>query len=280
MESVIRSVVNNPSSNSKEFRTQGMGSRELHYVLRRLGPCACRDPELFTNTACSILRMTNQPPKPENYVSQQRVPPTMLKCVGLVKADFVPLYTSQHNLINLLIDHLCSGSFFEEPLGEGGNGDAMKPDEDAGRESVHRRFSMRTGGRGQPRRRRVGSYLRQAGNFDIDDDVVSEDMNVDTEVVSESAGVTGSTGSTTEGEGSSAAVKTDKETEKPLLSKAAVLRLLAELVESYPPCAKLIAESSRNIKIHGQPAKVGLYKDCVYYCEPILYHTQLLIISS
>ena len=256
MDSVVRSVVNNPSSTNKEGRPQGLVSRELHYILRKLGPCACRNPELLTETACSVLRMTTQPPKPENYILSQRVPPTVLKCASQSKVEVVPLNHMQTNLINLLIDHLCAESCFEDPSTKG-VAEGMKMEEDTQGEDVNRPL-FRGVPAGQGRRVRHSSYRRQlAGNFDIDDDVVSEDMTVDTDPAPEVRPVHPSSTTTAE-ESSAAKNDKDKQIEKPLLSKVAVLRLLAELVESFPSCAKLIAESSRKIKIDAQPAKVSV----------------------
>ena len=39
-----------------------MGSKELHYCLRVLGPAACRHPELFSEVVKSILRIALPPP--------------------------------------------------------------------------------------------------------------------------------------------------------------------------------------------------------------------------
>lgn len=39
-----------------------IGSKELHYVLRVLGPAACRNPELFSAVAKSTLRIALPPP--------------------------------------------------------------------------------------------------------------------------------------------------------------------------------------------------------------------------
>ena len=262
VESVIRSVVTSHSSSGKEVRAQGMGNRELFYVLRRLGPCACRSPELFTDAACSILRMNNQPPKSENYFISQRVPPTTVKCCGPPRLEPVHLNYMQRSVINLLIDHLCTESVLEDPSekSEAGNGggEGMKVDEDVTvAESVPRQFQIGISVVGnQGRRMRHGSYRRQlTGNYDIDDDVASEDMNADAELALESGGTTRQSSSN----GSAETAKNGKvaEAEKPLLSRAAVLRLLAELVESYPACARLIADSSRKIKVDGLPAKVS-----------------------
>lgn len=298
MESVVRSVVNNPPSN-KDIRTTSTGNRELYFVFGRLGPCACRNPELFTETAHSVLRMATQPPKSEQYLSLQRVPPCTLRTVGPPKVYHTPLSSSQEALINLLVDHLCAEAFFEERAE--GNGGGMEEETGGGGNGMERRlFHMssrdqvvRVGIEGgvaaQARRVRHGSYRRQlAGNYDIDDDVVSEDMNVDTEPVSEqNTSTTDQTGSITPADSgrdagdAAASAKTEKEAEKPLLSKAAILRLLAELVESYPPCAKLVAESSRKIRIDNQPSKVTCIalEYCVTYTKALTLLTTICLPS-
>ena len=276
VESVIRSVVSSHTSSGKEVRAQGMGNRELFYVLRRLGPCACRSPELFADTACSILRMNNQPPKSENYFISQRVPPTTVKCSGPPRLEPVHLSYMQRSVINLLIDHLCTESVLEDPAekseaGNNGGGEGMKVDEDVTvAESVPSSRQFQIGisvvGNQGGRRMRHGSYRRQlTGNYDIDDDVASEDMNADAELVSESGGTTRQSSSTGSAEAAKNGNGKVSELEKPLLSRAAVLRLLAELVESYPACARLIADSSRKIKVDGLPAKVSW--SAVYTCR-------------
>ncbi len=275
MDSVVRSVVNNPPSN-KDLRTSSTGSKELHYVLGRLGPCACRNPELFTETVCSVLRMATQPPKPEQYQSLQRVPPCTLRTFGPPKVYQFSLSSPQEALINLLVDHLCAEAFLEEKSEGNGGGGAMEEDTRGAAGPTERRYlHMSTRGpvvrRGmeatQARRVRHGSYRRQlTGNYDIDDDFVSEDMNIDAELMSEpgptAGGQPGSAETDQEARDAAATTGTEKETQRLLLSKAAVLRLLAELVESYPPCAKLVAESSRKIRIDSQPPKVHLVLPC------------------
>ena len=266
MENVMRSTISNPPINVKEIRPHGTGSRELYYVLRRTSPCACRDVGLFSSMFFRLFHLTSPLPKPETYIVTQRVPPSVLKCVTQPKVEMQPLSSIQIDLINLLIDHLCAETFLEESATKtatcdknegGGAGDAAKFDDIM---EVPRRFfdSPRRG------RERNGSYRRQVTQNLDDDDLVSEDMTMDADesvsrqVSASGVPVTGSS-SPDEGESSNGANKgeteSEKLTEKPLLSKAAVLRLLAELVESYPSCAKLIAESSRRIKIDGQPAK-------------------------
>ena len=38
------------------------GAKEMHYVLRVLGPAACRSPEVFTSIAQQTLRIALPPP--------------------------------------------------------------------------------------------------------------------------------------------------------------------------------------------------------------------------
>ena len=252
MESVVRAVLHVSPSNTKETRPQGQGMRELHYVLRRLGPCSCRDSDLFMDSAVEALRLTSLPPSPESLSTSQRLPQVILKTSGPPKTDPVPFNELQKNIVNLLIDHLCADSF--EDSSEKGEVEMMKAEEEVGEVRPMLPFSLSPMVRRGGGRRRHGSYRRQVTGNDEDDDLASEDMNVDAEPASEvsQAGKTPTTSSA--GEGSSGV--TEKLPEKPLLSKPAILRLLAELVEAYPSCAKVIAESSRKIKIGGQPAKV------------------------
>ena len=253
METVVRHILN-PSNASKEGRAS-MVSREMHFVFRKLGPAACRDPVMFKEVASKHLRFTSAPLKADSYNPSQRIPMCNLRIApGLVRHDIVALNATQKKVIDLLIDHLCSESFSEDSLTQEraeGMGEGSKPeDEIENRVRYGTVREMLT--TAQARRLRHSSYRRQVqGNVDIDDDVASVEMNLDAEPFSET--VSRQTSSADQSSLQCVTLETD---EKPLFSKAAILRLLAELVASYPSCAKVIAESSRKIKISSQPAKV------------------------
>ena len=262
MESMIRASVTSPYFNSKEVRPQAMGGRELYYVMRKLGPCACRNPRLFMELATSTVRLCSEPPASSVYTSTQRMPTTLVKCVPPSKSEHVPLNVVQMDLINLLLDHLCAE---EEPPEEDDEGKAgleekateSKMEEEREIPAMHFDDSRR----GRVRR---GSYRRQltAGTYD-DDDVNSEDMAVDGEeaggagsrIASSLGGATASNSPTGDRDAAGTNGKSEKSRHQPLMSKAAILRLLSELVETYSSCARLIAESSRKVKVHGNPAK-------------------------
>lgn len=260
MEGVIRASVTSPFYNSKEVRPQAMGGRELYYVMRKLGPCACRNPRLFMELATSTMRLCSEPPAPAVYTSTQRTPTTLLKCTPLSKVEHCPLTGVQSDLVNLLIDYLCAEDPFDtEAKGnvEDKNADSAKIDEEG---EVHRVMHF---GEGSRRGRvRHGSYRRQltTGTYD-DDDVNSEDMTVDADetagsrIASSLGGATAASSPTGERDLAGSGGKAEDSHNQPLMSKAAILRLLSELVETYPACARLIAESSRKVKVHGKPAK-------------------------
>jgi E3 ubiquitin-protein ligase HUWE1 len=262
MEGVIRASVTNPFFSSKEARPQAMGGRELYYIMRKLGPCACRNPQLFMEVASNTVRLCSEPPSPAVYSASQRSPTTLVKCAPPSKVEHVPLNSVQSALVNLLIDHLCAEETGEEETKAMDEKPATaasaetKVDEEG---EVSRAMHFDDNRRGRARR---GSYRRQltAGTYD-DDDVNSEDMAVDGEetggsrIASAMGAATANSSPIGERDASGSGTKTEGGRDQPLMSKAAILRLLSELVESYPSCAKLIAESSRKVKVHGKPAK-------------------------
>ena len=163
----------------------------------------------------------------------------------------------------MLIDHLCAESFSDEEASKSPDGDSgAEGASGANDEAIKRVSRMSFGGysrRGGVGRRR-SSHRRQITD---DDDDVSVDMAVEADEnglsrqASSASTVQGSQeeAPSETGESLSTSKAEEKLTEKPLISKVAVLRILAEIVDSYPPCAKLIADSSRKIKIDGQPPK-------------------------
>ena len=57
MEKAIRLALTGSQVNIAGLTPGGIGSRELHNVLRLLGPAICRHPDLFCEVACDILRV-------------------------------------------------------------------------------------------------------------------------------------------------------------------------------------------------------------------------------
>ena len=57
MEKAIRLALTGSQVNIAGLQPGGIGSRELHNVLRLLGPAICRHPDIFCEVACDILRI-------------------------------------------------------------------------------------------------------------------------------------------------------------------------------------------------------------------------------
>lgn len=57
MEKAIRLALTGSQVNIAGLQPGGIGSKELHNVLRLLGPAICRHPDLFCEVACDILRI-------------------------------------------------------------------------------------------------------------------------------------------------------------------------------------------------------------------------------
>ena len=271
VELAIKNVLTAPPLNPKEPRSQGgvqgARTRDMYYIFRRLGPFAARCPELVAETACKHMALASLPPQPEHYIVSHRVPATPVKLKTVPKFEPGAVTPLQATLINMLIDHLCAESFSDEQASKSPDGDSGAEGASGMNEEEIKRVSRMSFG-GYSRRglgRRRSSHRRQVTDTYDDDDVISEDMAVE----GDEAGLSRQTSSMSTGQASqegavsdvgesSSVNKTEEEklTEKPLVSKVAVLRILAEIVDSYPSCAKLIADSSRKIKIDGQPPKV------------------------
>ena len=271
VESAIKNVITAPPLSPKEPRAQGgvqgARTRDIYYVFRRLGPFACRCPELVSEMACKYMALASLPPRTEHYIVSHRVPATPVKLRTAPKYEPGRVTPLQSAVINFLMDHLCAESFSDEQASKSPDGDSgAEGGSGMNDEEIKRVSRMSFGGysrRGIGRRR--PSHRRQVADTYDDDDVISEDMAVEADesglsrqASSMSASQASQEGATPDMGESSSANKPEEEeklTEKPLVSKVAILRILAEVVDSYPPCAKLIADSSRKIKIDGQPPK-------------------------
>lgn len=257
MEDILKYSLTTPSSKVKEVRPQGNGMKDYHYVLRKLAPIACRDENLFSEQASTFLRVTSKIPKPESYFISQRPSPTYLKSVGPIKVPEAPLTLVHMNLINMLLDHLCADPFPGDPALKAATDSEDNKDDDLNNAKIFR-GSRRTGSRG-------AAYRRQqtTGMFDDDDDDLTMDggdEHLSRQANFTAGGATSSSSLTKEVVSDNVnpekdCTEEDEVNEKSLISKAATLKILAEILDSYPQCAKTIVDSSRLFKISGEPPK-------------------------
>ena len=279
VETMVRTVISGTSSSvSREFKIHGPACRDFDYVLRFLSPVAYRDDKLFFDTAAQVLRLANLPPKPEDYASNAKLPLTPLKYVGSLHPNSNLLSPTQKNLINLLIDQLCISSS-EEPPSDANITIQPKMDEETTDSSLSRQAGIRlrsysrmsTGGRA-----RRNSYRRQLAGNDDDDDLRSEDMVLDNEPAGDSDrtpqnmstssnGVDQSAGPDQEVTETKETGENEKQQKRLLFSQAAILRLLAELIESYPACGCMIVSSTKRIKLPASGSQVSKVSNGINY---------------
>ncbi|XP_064483541.1 E3 ubiquitin-protein ligase HUWE1-like isoform X1 [Ornithodoros turicata] len=201
MDKVIRTMTSGGSS--------PMSSKELHYVLRVLGPAACRDAALFCDVATSSLRISLLPTSKRDgedsrYTGANAV--QILKCVP----SKPPGNSSVGSLVSQVVSDLLNVLPVKPPQPPEVSNDAATP------EAVSEQLSGSQLPNGTAEIVREGS----AG------DLLEEDVEQGGEAKE----------ATLRGD----APKEDKS--QPLLPKSSICRLLAELVRSYAPCAKMVAE--------------------------------------
>ena len=262
MENVIRSVVTNNRPVTRELGYSS-GHRELHLVMRRLAPVACRNTDRFMEKSSVLLRVNNRPTKFEQHRSGagHRIPATIVHCTPTSQQKPAtphcsPVLALHVDVINMLIDRLCTieeGTKVQQAISALDSNHLLY---DSSSDTVHvqmgnvhvagnERLSARavsltrdtTGNRGQR-----GQTLRSRPAEDDDD--TSEDMNV--EYNSSQA----ASPERKESKDTTAAVNV-QQTEH-ILSKAGLMRLLTELVDSYPNCCQIVSESTRTIVVNGE----------------------------
>ncbi|KAK8782859.1 hypothetical protein V5799_015800 [Amblyomma americanum] len=200
-----------------------VSSKELHYVLRVLGPAACRDPKLFQEVATGVLRISLLPmskraeEEESRYTSSNAV--QILKCVAAKGPTSPPpvgdvVTQVMSDLLNVLPTPLPT------PPPQEGQADGATAEPSGSPPSSH--------GAAVP----VDLVREGSGPDLLDEEPVP---NLDP-----SGGTADDKGAGAARPFGAAAPKEDKSL--PLLPKSAVCRLLAELVRSYAPCARMVAE--------------------------------------
>ena len=282
METVIRSVITNNRPRESSYST---GQRELHLVMRKLAPAACRNSELFKDSACTLLRVNNKPARADQQQTQQRsgttqrIPSTLVHCTPpqQQKTEAHNVLPVHREVINMLLDILCSleeGIKVQHSTSSLDNNQLLYDTHDTvhvqmgnvhvvGHERLSARAVSLTRDTATNRSQRLPS-LRSRPAED-DDDNTSEDMNVE---------YSSSQAASPERKDSKELATTGElQTEQPILSKAGLLRLLTELIDAYPNCCQVVADSTRTVVVNGN-TKVKIM------CYLLLYLSLVCVFSK
>ncbi|CAN0188024.1 unnamed protein product [Lampetra planeri] len=258
MEKVVRSAVTSGAGSTTSGVVSGsLGTREMHYILRVLGPAACRHPDIFVDVAKSCMRVALPAPRGNGTASDDDAENLRIKgpnAVQLLKTTPLkpaaqpvisePIREVVHDLLNALAKYHASED------GEKGDGKGMSASQELTQllqdlgDDIYQQYRALTqqGGPGVPEFETQPSFAitapvfvpesgaadpSQPGTSQAEVVAVGEDKDA-----SKEKGDKAAEDGKPKGKAAAAAA--------PLIPKSAILRLLAELVRSYIGCASLI----------------------------------------
>ncbi|XP_061178702.1 E3 ubiquitin-protein ligase HUWE1-like [Saccostrea echinata] len=211
MEKVVKKATGGTGSSSNGVKPGSMGSKEVNYVFRVLGPAACRDPELFSDVIKTTCRFAIPPASSRRDEDARYSGPQILKSVSTTKCVSLtvesPIKEVIQDLLNCLIaeynnqEDSVSGGFEVQPpctLAEAIANEMRPP-------AIPRQGSSAD----------IVNEEEQTGESES-----SKDQTKDKEVK----------------------VNEDQQKKRPLMPKSSVLRLLSEVVKSYSSCTQLITQ--------------------------------------
>ncbi|XP_043968111.1 E3 ubiquitin-protein ligase HUWE1 [Gambusia affinis] len=288
MEKVVRSAVTSGAGSTTSGVVSGsLGSREINYILRVLGPAACRNPECFIETASNCIRIALPAPRGAGTTSDDEFENLRIKgpnAVQLVKTTplkLSPLPPIPDTIKEVIYDMLNALAAYHAPE------EPERPEERAAAAPSTQDLCQMLQDVGddvyqQYRLTRQGSDFDSQSAFHINSQVFAADggpaessqsgtpqgeASTPEEMREEKKEQEGEKGASSE-ESKAAKVKASK----PLMPTSTILRLLAELVRSYVGIATLIASYSYTA---GQSELIK--EDCsvlAFVLDHLLPHTQ------
>ncbi|XP_077002926.1 E3 ubiquitin-protein ligase HUWE1 isoform X12 [Tamandua tetradactyla] len=285
MEKVVRSAATSGAGSTTSGVVSGsLGSREINYILRVLGPAACRNPDIFTEVANCCIRIALPAPRGSGTASDDEFENLRIKgpnAVQLVKTTPLkpsPLPVIPDTIKEVIYDMLNALAAYHAP--EEADKSDPKPGgmtqevgqllQDMG-DDVYQQYRSLT---------RQGSDFDTQSGFSINSQVFAADgTSTETSTSGTSQGEAASTPEESrdgkkdkEGDRASEEGKQKGKGSKPLMPTSTILRLLAELVRSYVGIATLIANYSYTV---GQSELIK--EDCsvlAFVLDHLLPHTQ------
>uniref|UniRef100_A0A4X2LQ38 HECT, UBA and WWE domain containing E3 ubiquitin protein ligase 1 n=1 Tax=Vombatus ursinus TaxID=29139 RepID=A0A4X2LQ38_VOMUR len=284
MEKVVRSAATSGAGSTTSGVVSGsLGSREINYILRVLGPAACRNPDIFTEVANGCIRIALPAPRGSGTASDDEFENLRVKgpnAVQLVKTT--PVKPSSLPLIpdaikEVIYDMLNALAAYHAPE------EAEKSDPKPG--VMTQEVSQILQDMGDEVYQQYRSLTRQGSDFDAQTGFAINAQVFATDGTSTETPQSGTPqgGASTpeesregkkdkEGERVSEEGKQKAKGSKPLMPTSTILRLLAELVRSYVGIATLIANYNYAV---GQSELIK--EDCsvlAFVLDHLLPHTQ------
>ncbi|XP_075855925.1 E3 ubiquitin-protein ligase HUWE1 isoform X5 [Microcebus murinus] len=284
MEKVVRSAATSGAGSTTSGVVSGsLGSREINYILRVLGPAACRNPDIFTEVANCCIRIALPAPRGSGTASDDEFENLRIKgpnAVQLVKTTPLkpsPLPVIPDTIKEVIYDMLNALAAYHAPE------EADKSDPKPG--GMTQEVGQLLQDMGDDVYQQYRSLTRQSSDFDT-----QSGFSINSQVFAADGTSTETSASgTSQGEASTPEESRDGKKEKegdraseegkqkgkgskPLMPTSTILRLLAELVRSYVGIATLIANYSYTV---GQSELIK--EDCsvlAFVLDHLLPHTQ------
>lgn len=223
MEKVVKIASLGVGSGISGIAQGSPGAKEMHYVLRVLGPAACRSPEVFTSIAQQTLRIALPPPSKRD---EDEARSTALTTPQMVK--FVPTQSSSpaqvKRVVKQVVAELLNALILCQPQPQQSQPAATSEEEDAQAGHIDSNTQEITA--------ELSSNSLSADQQQMEQNTVNlGPMPVPEVSDKDSSETSKDQKSNTEDQGL-----------KPLLPKSAILRLLSEIVKSYTSCTQLITQ--------------------------------------
>ncbi|XP_064606987.1 E3 ubiquitin-protein ligase HUWE1-like isoform X3 [Liolophura sinensis] len=227
MWKVMKTATSGPGSSVTGVTQGSPGSQELHYVLRVLGPAACRNSELFCDVANDTLRISMLPASKRGEEFRYAGPNSaqILNSIGPKQ----PAPTTMDPLVKEVLCDLLDALVAKH----------IHTPDDANPSSVEVRPA-------QTLAEAIQEVVNEVNREISDQQQIVRQTNEGEETEEETA-ETADTSDIAASKSEDKKVKDGKTAEelrklKPLLPKSSILRLLSEIVKSYSNCAKLITQ--------------------------------------
>uniref|UniRef100_A0A672V4E9 E3 ubiquitin-protein ligase HUWE1 n=1 Tax=Strigops habroptila TaxID=2489341 RepID=A0A672V4E9_STRHB len=279
MEKVVRSAATSGAGSTTSGVVSGsLGSREVNYILRVLGPAACRSPNVFTEVATGCIRIALPAPRGSGTASDDEFENLRIKgpnAVQLVKTTPVKpsaLPVIPEPIKDVIYDMLNALAAYHAP-DEGDKGDPKS--------AAPSEVSQLLSDIGDDMYQQYRSLTRQPGDFDPPSGFAINAQVFGADGAAAETPPSGTPqGEASPEEGREGRKEKDGErgeerqrvkASKPLMPTSTILRLLAELVRSYVGIATLIANYSYTV---GQSELIK--EDCsvlAFVLDHLLPHT-------
>ncbi|XP_070192440.1 E3 ubiquitin-protein ligase HUWE1-like isoform X3 [Littorina saxatilis] len=226
MEKVMRNACAGIGSGASGVSNGSVGSKEMHYVLRVLGPAACRCPRVFVNVARDSLQIA-LPPQSKILRDEDEVrytgpnAPQILKCSSLKMVDLVMHPAVKDFLCDLLNALIVKYNWKQE---EAQTLEVPAPQSLV--DSIQEAVTEAT--RGFSEQSAVLSGQNSTADLPTEE--------------GESAAAEASSSLETAEKEIKEKQPVDEKKARPLIPKSAILRLLSEVIKSYSNCTQLITQ--------------------------------------